>query len=55
MPKVINKEVFQCVFINDKKELWIEQAIYPDINFSIQYQIFEAALSTTSGATSLGV
>jgi hypothetical protein len=44
----ISKELFRVVFINDNCELWIEQDVKKGTDFSLQYQLFEAAFSWIS-------
>gem|GEM_PF-1623968 len=41
----INQNIFQCIYIQDDYEIWIEQKLIENHDFPLQYQCFEAALS----------
>jgi hypothetical protein len=45
VPEQVDKNVLQCVYVNEDYELWIEQDVVKDYDFSWQFQCFKAALS----------
>lgn len=45
VPEQVDKNVLQCVYVNNGYELWIEQDVVKDYDFSWQFQCFKAALS----------
>ena len=41
MAKELPKSVFRVVYLDDQYEVWIEQQLLPNIDYSLQYQMFD--------------